>query len=258
MIDLHNHIFPAIDDGSRNIDETIELVKEAKNAGFNELIFTPHFKEGTYEVENEEKIKIFNEICPIIKKEVPDIELFLGNEIMAVGSILDYLKSYKALTLNNMCYVLFEIPMYDNPIRFNDIIFELKCQNLIPILAHPERYSYVQKNPEIIYDWIEMGVLMQQNFGSIIGQYGTKAQIIAEKMLETNSVHFLGSDVHRTNTVYKNIPLSIIKIKNIIGQEAFYELTEKNPKCVLENKKIELRNQEKINLSFIEKLKMKE
>lgn len=258
MIDLHNHILPAIDDGSRNIDETIKLLEEAKIAGFDKIIFTPHYKEGVYEAENKEKIKLFLEVCQIAEKEIPEIELFLGNEIMATGSVFDYLKKYQAISLNNMNYVLFEIPMNSTPLVFNDIVFELKCQKLIPILAHPERYSYVHKNPEVIYDWIEMGVLMQQNFGSIIGQYGKKAQIIAQQMLKTNSVHFFGSDVHRPNTVYKNMPRIMNELKQIIGQEGVEELTVTNPNCVLQNKKINIKQQEKIKLNLFEKLRMKE
>ena len=137
------------------------------------------------------------------------------------------------------------------------------CGNVIARWANI-RQNLVTKIPQgkpkssrIIYDWIELGVLMQQNFGSIIGQYGKKAEIIARKMLETDSVHFLGSDVHRPNSVYKNMPKILEKIQKIIGEDMLEELTVSNPSKVLLNEKININSPDKIKLGFGEKLKMK-
>ena len=257
MIDFHDHILPGIDDGSSNMEETISLLKEAKETGFDKIIFTPHYKEGHYQVEVPEKVELFNRVREIAKKEVPNLELYLGNEIMAIGNIVEFLENNKASTINETRYVLFELSLNNKPFNFSDIVYEMRSKKLIPILAHPERYFYVQENPEIIYDWIELGVLMQQNFGSIIGQYGKKAEIIARKMLETDSVHFLGSDVHRPNSVYKNMPKILDKIEKIIGQDMLEELTVSNPSKVLLNEKININSPDKIKLGFGEKLKMK-
>ena len=98
------------------------------------------------------------------------------------------------------------MPFHQEPMDLYNVIYSMQENKLIPVLAHPERYLFVQKEPEIIYDLIEKGVLMQSNYGSILGQYGQKAQFILEKLLENNMVHFLGSDVHRPNTIYKRIP----------------------------------------------------
>lgn len=257
MIDFHDHILPGIDDGSRDIEETLVLLKEAKNVGFDKIILTPHYKEGFYQVEVEEKTELFNKVVELAEREVPGLQLYLGNEIMATGNIVEYLDENKASTLNETRYVLFELPMNSKPVNFSDIVYEMKSKKLIPVLAHPERYFFVQDNPEIIYDWIEQGVLMQQNFGSIIGQYGKKAKIIAKKMLENDSVHFLGSDVHRPNTVYANMSKSIDKIEKIVGEEMLEELTVINPSHVLSNEKFDINTPYKIKLGFSDKLKMK-
>lgn len=257
MIDIHNHILPGIDDGSNDMEETITLLKEAKEAGFDKIIFTPHYKEGHYQIEVPEKTELFNKVCEIAKTEVPNLEFYLGSEIMAIGNIVEFLENNKASTINETRYVLFELSLNNKPFNFSDIVYEMRSKKLIPILAHPERYFYVQDNPEIIYDWIELGVLMQQNFGSIVGQYGKKAQIIAKKMLETDSVHFLGSDVHSPNSVYKNMPKILENIEKIIGQEMLDELTEINPSKVLSNEKIIINSPDKIKLGFGERLKIK-
>ena len=127
---------------------------------------------------------------------------------------------------------------------------------MIPILAHPERYLFIQDRPEMLYELIERGVLMQQNFGSVIGWYGKRAQMIAKKMLKANAVHLLGSDVHRPKTIYKKMAEILPKIEKIIGKEKLEELTEINPSYVLENKKIEFDVPKEIKLNFIEKFEM--
>ena len=217
MIDIHTHILPNIDDGSKSIEETFNLIKEAKNI---------------------------------------DIKLYLGNEIYMSENIIKLLEEGKATTMNNTSYVLFEMPLNAEPLNLYDIIYEMQQYKIVPILAHPERYSFVQQDPELIYDLIQKGVLMQANYGSIIGQYGEKAQVIVKKFFENNMIHMLGSDVHRQNTIYPKIPEILMEINELIGEEKLKELTTINPRLVLQNKRIDIEEPHKIELSFKEKLAM--
>ena len=258
MIDFHNHILPGIDEGSKNMEETIKLIQEAKEVGFDKIIFTPHYKENFYEVKVPEKEKIFNAVCENVKKDKLDIELFLGNEVyMASDDIEEMLNDSKISTINNTKYLLFELPFNSMPLNLYDMIYEIQRWKMTPILAHPERYSFVQTNPELVYDLVERGVLMQQNYGSILGQYGKRAQIIAKNMLQANLVHFLGSDVHRVDSVYKNVSKSLSKIESLIGEEKFSILQNKKVLLVLENKKIDIDTPQEIKLSFKDNIKMK-
>ena len=109
------------------------------------------------------------------------------------------------------------MPLNAEPMNMYDVIYSLQENKLIPVLAHPERYSFIQKEPELVYDLIQKGVLMQANYGSILGQYGKNAQFIVTKFFENNMIHFLGSDVHRQNTVYKVIPQALEEIEEIVG-----------------------------------------
>ena len=97
---------------------------------------------------------------------------------------------------------------------------------------------------------------MQANYGSIIGQYGSKAQMIVKKFFENNMIHMLGSDVHRQNTIYPKIPEILEEISSIIREEKLRELTTTNPSLVLQNKRIDIEAPYKIELSFKEKLEM--
>lgn len=256
MVDLHSHILPNIDDGSRSIEETFNLIKEAENVGFDAIVLTSHYMEGYYETDQKEREVWIKAICQNLDAKNINIDLYSGNEIYMTENIIKLLEEGKASTINNTSYVLFEMPLNAEPFNLYNIIYKMQQCKVVPILAHPERYAFIQKEPELVYDLIKRGVLMQANYGSIIGQYGKKAQMILNKFLENNMIHFLGTDVHRQNTIYPKIPFILEKLEQIIGKQKLEELTTINPQLVLNNKKIDIPEPQQISLSFKEKVIM--
>lgn len=256
MIDFHTHIIPNIDDGSRSVEETFNLIKEAKEAGFEGIILTSHYIENYYETDTPERDVWVKAISDTLKTKGIETNLYIGNEIYISENIMNLLINRKASTINNTSYVLFEMPLNAEPMNLYDVIYSLQENKLVPVLAHPERYSFVQKEPELIYDLIQKGVLMQANYGSILGQYGENAKMIVKKFLENDMIHFLGSDVHRQNSIYKKIPQALEEIRKIIGEEKLEKLTTTNPKLVLDNKKIDIEEPEEFSLTFKEKIMM--
>ena len=256
MIDIHSHILPNIDDGSRSIEETFNLIKEAKEAGFEGIVCTSHYMENYYETNRPEREVWINAIHENLENKNIDMNLYLGNEIYMSDNIIELLEDGKATTMNDTSYVLFELPMNAEPMNLYDMVYEMQQYKIVPILAHPERYSFVQTDPELIYDLIDKGVLMQANYGSIIGQYGKKAQMIVQKFLENNMIHMLGTDVHRQNTIYPKIPEIILELKSLIGEEKVKELTTINPELVINNKRIDIRKPYKVELTLKEKISM--
>lgn len=256
MIDVHSHILPNIDDGSRSIEETFNLIKEAKEVGFEGIVCTSHYMENYYETNRPEREVWINAIHENLENKNIDMNLYLGNEIYMSDNIIELLEDGKATTMNDTSYVLFELPMNAEPMNLYDMVYEMQQYKIVPILAHPERYSFVQTDPELIYDLIDKGVLMQANYGSIIGQYGKKAQMIVQKFLENNMIHMLGTDVHRQNTIYPKIPEIILELKSLIGEEKVKELTTINPELVINNKRIDIRKPYKVELTLKEKISM--
>lgn len=256
MIDFHTHIIPNIDDGSKSVEETFNLIKEAKEAGFEGIILTSHYIENYYETDTPERDVWVKAISDTLKTKGIDTNLYIGNEIYLSENIMNLLINGKASTINNTSYVLFEMPLNAEPMNLYDVIYSLQENKLVPVLAHPERYSFVQKEPELVYDLIQKGVLMQANYGSILGQYGENAKMIVKKFLENDMIHFLGSDVHRQNSIYKKIPQALEEIRKIIGEEKLEKLTTTNPKLVLANKRIDIEEPEEFSLTFKEKLMM--
>lgn len=256
MIDFHSHIIPDIDDGSRNMAETIQLLKEAKNVGFDGVVLTSHYIEDYYEKTEKERQKLINEIRDNLEKNSIDINIYIGNENYISNNLTKLLDEKKASTINKTKYVLFEMPLTleKQPMNLKDFIYTLQGKKYVPVLAHPERYRFVHRNPEVIYNLVNMGVLMQSNYGSILGQYGKKSEIVTKILLKNNLVHFLGSDVHRTNTVYNAIPNALNKIEKIVGKEKLKELTTINPERAVNNKNIKFELSDEFKISFMDKI----
>ena len=238
MVDLHTHILPGIDDGSKNIAQTMELFKEAKQAGFNKIVLTSHYMENLCTVNEQEREKIKNIIETKLGINQMGIELYLGSEIYYSTDMVNEIKNNNASTINKTRYVLFELPMNTEILDIYEIIYSMQSNRLIPILAHPERYICVQKNVNMVGELVEKGVLMQSNYGSILGVYGKEPQKVIKYLLKNNLIHFLGSDVHMPKTIYPKIEKAIKKIEKIIGKEKFKELSTINPNKVLNNQDI--------------------
>lgn len=236
MIDFHSHIIPNIDDGSTSMKDTINMINEARQAGFTEIISTSHYIQKYYDLDCFEREKILD----IIKKKVSEkkeinIKLYLGSEIYFTPEIIELVKNKKASTINNTRYLLFELPMNTKPLFVKEMVYKLMQNGYIPIIAHPERYSYVQENIRYIEELAGMGVLFQSNYGSIIGIYGNSAKKTLKKLLKNNLISFLGSDVHRTGQIYPKIPKALKKLRKILSAEELEKLTTLNAQKVLKD-----------------------
>lgn len=234
MIDFHSHILPGIDDGSRSYDETVKLLLEAKEIGFKKIISTSHYAIDCYETPEYKRKELVEQLN--LENRFP--EIVLGSEIFLTYNILDLLKEYNASTINGTNYILFELPLRNHFMNLKDLIIKLKENDYRLILAHPERYSMVQNNFNLLYELKELGVLLQSNYGSILGIYGGTAKKTLKKMLKEDLVDFLGSDVHRENTIYPKVPKAIQKISKYISEEKLEELINSNAEKILNGENI--------------------
>ncbi len=235
MIDIHSHIIPNVDDGARSVEETFNILKEAQEAGFTDVILTSHFLLNYYETNAQELIFWKEKLQEVLKKQGTKINLHSGMEIYITNQMEELLENKKILTLANSRYMLIELPLATNVKYFDYVVYYLEAKGIKPIIAHPERYKCVQKDPDIVEEYIEKGCLIQCNYGSIVNLYGREAEKTIKTMLKKNQVHFLGSDVHRENGTYLIILDAIKKIRKIIGENKINEITTINPKKILQN-----------------------
>ena len=165
-IDIHSHILYNIDDGSKSLEESINIIKEHIKMGFTDIVVTPHYIENTkYIANNLTKQNILKKLKEELKKQNININLYLGNEVFINNNIEELINNKEISTINNSKYILIEFPMNQKPKDVNNIIYELRIKGIIPIIAHPERYDYVEKNPDIVNEWIEEGAILQSNYG---------------------------------------------------------------------------------------------
>lgn len=230
MIDIHSHIIPNVDDGARSVEETFNILKEAQEAGFTDVILTSHFLLNYYETNAQELIFWKEKLQEVLKKQGTKINLHSGMEIYITNQMEELLENKKILTLANSRYMLIELPLATNVKYFDYVVYYLEAKGIKPIIAHPERYKCVQKDPDIVEEYIEKGCLIQCNYGSIVNLYGREAEKTIKTLLKKNQVHFLGSDVHRENGTYLIILDAIKKIRKIIGENKINEITTINPK----------------------------
>lgn len=233
MIDLHSHILFETDDGSSSIEESIEMAKEAYEAGFTTICCTPHYLEPQYinkKKENKEKVEILQN--KLDQRNI-NIKLELGNEIFIAQNIEELINMEKASTIGDSEYILIELPMFQKLTNAVDIIRNLPYSKII--LAHPERYEYVQKDISYLSEFIEMGVLLQGNYESILGKYGSQAQKTLKKLLKQHKIDLLSTDTHRKNSTYKKFFEVEKKLRKIVKEDYYRDLTFNVPNDILRN-----------------------
>ena len=236
MRDLHSHYLPGVDDGSKSLEVTKNMLKNAYKNGVTDIIFTPHYILDSRFMSNKSSNELIIE--PIIKfaKEEYDINVFLGNEVYCKSEMLDLYKRGEIATLNNSRYMLIEIPMYSKINNIKSIFFELISNGITPILAHPERYTAYYNDLDFFFELREMGVLMQMNASSIVGEYGAKAKKMVVKLLKANLISFVGSDIHSDHEQKNDLlPKIEKKLKKIVGEDQFIEITTNNFARVIRN-----------------------
>ena len=228
MIDIHNHIVYGVDDGSRNLDESIKMVELYKKAGFDQIIATSHYDKSRYTVdanEIKEKVSIINDE---IEKRTLDFKVYPGHEIQVELDMIKKIKSGDLLTLNNSRYVLCELSFVNKPTFLKDLFYNLELEGYVPIIAHVERYPYVENNIEWLEDFIKMGALIQINYSSIKSNYE-----ITRELLERNMVHIIGTDSHQSEWRNPDIRAYKDEILKIVSEERFEILSTINPAKVI-------------------------
>lgn len=246
MIDIHSHILPGIDDGAKDIETSLKMLKLAEASGTEIIVATPHYIKNRYENTYEATEVIYNKLKLEAKAAGINIEILLGQEVMLEKHSLELCKEKKLRGINCSRYMLVEFPMDKLPADALDLIYELRLQNITPILAHPERYMYVLEDITQINDFAEEGCLFQINTGSLQGIFGKKVQSAATELISHGMVNFIASDAHSINKRCPGLSEGFREAENI--ETGITEKIHYNLKAIIEN--------QELNIEF-EKLKKK-
>jgi tyrosine-protein phosphatase YwqE len=200
FVDIHSHLIPGIDDGSKSVADSLSMMTSLCEIGFSQFITTPHIFQN-----------VWNNTPELIQREEAQLKITLQNneqlfeikaaaEYMLDNSISTRLESEKLLTLkDNM--VLVEMSYLNPPIQLFDLLYEIQIAGYSPVIAHPERYLFYHNNMEIYAKLKKAGCLFQLNLLSAVGYYGLGVTKAADTLLKKGFIDFVGSDVHHVKHV---------------------------------------------------------
>lgn len=194
-VDIHSHLIPGIDDGVKDLNESMEMIRGFAKLGYRKLITTPHIMSDHFR----NTPQIINEglraVREKIKEENIDIVIEAAAEYYFDEVFTARFKSEKLLCIKDK-YLLFEISYINPPDNLYHAIFDMRVAGYYPILAHPERYNFWFNKPEEFRKLKEAGALLQLNINSLTGYYGLPSKKIAERLIDERLIDFIGSDMH--------------------------------------------------------------
>ena len=199
-IDLHSHLIPGIDDGSRTMKESLEMLKAMQELGYRRVITTPHVMSDAYQNSTQTIIDGLRSLREGALIEGIEIEIEAAAEYYLDEELIARLEREDILTMGDK-YLLFETSYISKPLNFEDIVYEIQAKGYRPLLAHPERYRYISDPHKEFAHMKELGILFQLDINSLGGYYGRQAEKHALVLSELGMIDFLGSDVHRLKQV---------------------------------------------------------
>ena len=196
FVDIHSHFLPAIDDGSKSMDESVALLRRMHGYGIKQIVCTPHVMESVWENTSEtiqQKLDALNAHLKSI--EFTDISIRAAAEYMLDANFDRLLKTEKLRTLKDN-YILVELSFFNAPVNLYETLFNIQIAGYKPVLAHPERYSYYHNDFSAYQKLKDAGCLFQLNLLSLTHYYGKSVQSIAFKLIKDDFIDFVGSDTH--------------------------------------------------------------
>ncbi len=236
FVDIHTHILPGVDDGAQDMSQAMQLLRMAWENGTRAIVMTPHYR-GKYKLNTPDQLnENYAWLCEMIKEDLPEMRLYLGNEISYEADVPEAMRTGRVLTLNNSQYALLEF--CTGSLR-SQLIYgvseTIRC-GFIPIVAHLERYEICRKEPDLADELLQMGALLQLNADGVMGKYGFGVKRFCHKVLKMGMVHFIASDAHdikRRPPLLRNCFLRVCKK---YGQEYAYALFYGNAQAIIENR----------------------
>lgn len=239
MIDIHCHILPAIDDGCQDLKSALKLLEKAERAGISDVILTPHYiRRSKYHCNNVFKNQLLEILKEGCNREGIKVDLHVGNEVYIDFDMAELIKKQEISTLAGSRYLLIELPVRAEDLSAKTTCFELISQGFVPVIAHPERYEYMQNDISKLEEFLQIGCLAQGDYRSLIGRYGKRAQKTLKQMLFNNQISFLASDIHSADEEY-SLDESRKKLMGILKDTHLVEqILVENPRKIIEDKEI--------------------
>lgn len=237
--DVHCHILPGLDDGARDQEESMEMLKLARARGFETFIATPHSSLHYRNLCPE----LIREQCSILEERArssagPEIRIYPGQEIFYDNDTIRNLEKGKLLTLADSSYVLIEFPYHISFAELYRSLQRLRLEGYSPVLAHAERYGAVRERGESLEELTEAGVLIQINYASLEKSWTDRNLRWCRKQLKDGRVHFLGTDMHNMSSRPPQTEKACAWMERHLDRETLEALCYGNAEKLLKNESI--------------------
>jgi tyrosine-protein phosphatase YwqE len=194
--DMHSHLLPGVDDGARDMESSIRLIREMKELGFKKLITTPHIMWDLYKNTRDDILRRFDVLMEQVEKEVPGIEMAIAAEYFLDDNVKKLQEKKEPLLTIGDNLVLVEFSMASEPLDLKEVLFEMQMQGYQPVIAHPERYVYHEKNKSFFEELKIAGYYFQLNIISLAGAYGKSSSELARYLIKKEYYELAGTDLH--------------------------------------------------------------
>ncbi|WP_046872333.1 tyrosine-protein phosphatase [Pediococcus damnosus] len=246
MIDLHCHLLPGVDDGSKSMDISLKLANDAVRDGIDYALLTPHHMNGVYLNHKKAVIQQTQEFqMELDRHEIP-LKVFPGQEVRINGDLLTALDQDDILFADEGGrYLMLEFPDDDIPSYTSSMIYDLMQRGITPIIVHPERNTMIMKQPDILYDLLSKGCLSQITAGSYVGIFGHKVQKFSRKLIQAGQAYVFASDAHNLPNRKYEMANAFAKLNREFGNDYVCRFSE-NAKAIINGDSLRLNDINKI------------
>lgn len=224
MIDIHSHLLPGIDDGSENLNVSLQMARDAVADGVTHALMTPHHLNGRYVNHASDVIKLTADFQTELNNANIPLTVFPSQEVRINGGLLSALDDGDILTTDEQgTYILIEFPSDDVPAFTMDMLFQIQQRGLVPIIVHPERNTRLMKEPQLLNDMVSRGAYAQVTASSYVGTFGKAVTAFSEDIIANGLAHLFASDAHHIPGRKYNMRAAFDKLTKQYGQSMVNE-----------------------------------
>jgi protein-tyrosine phosphatase len=235
MIDLHTHLLPGIDDGSKSLEQSLQMAKIAVEDGITIMACTPHIYPGLYMNDAAGITDARDKLQNHLDDSGIKLRLIVGADAHLVPELLSGLQTGRVPTLNQSRYFLLEPSHHIAVPNFDSAVFEIMVAGYIPVITHPERLTWIEDHYSTFVDLAKRGAWLQITAGAMLGKFGRRAKYWSEKLLADGLVHIIASDAHNTGRRSPQMAEAHELAVKLVGKQEASRMVLGRPKAILDN-----------------------
>lgn len=239
MLDLHNHSLPAIDDGACDWDESLAMAQLAVDDGIEGIVCTPHWIPGLYDNTRPRVLKLLEVFRQKLHEHGIPLEVYPGAELRLDLDLLPRIRSGELLTINDTGrFALIELPEEIIPMNLESFFQNLQRHDLTPIISHPERNFALQREPMMLYRWVQQGALVQITGASLRGRFGPQLEQFSMLLLKHHLVHIVATDAHSPHLRTPQLSEARQLLEQLVGTDQALHMTYRLPQQIIAGKSV--------------------